>query len=454
MSQCIDQNDDIARQHQINQMGTIYSSSQVTIIAAAGLEELNADATYGLPGITKDFETPSCCAVSDRLRFVHTRWTIWRCIQLSNWYSRGWTFQEGFLSRRRMYFTDVGVEYICDKDRGSEAAKTLAATLRDPTLEPGLAYMERMMHEYTGRRLTYDHDALNAIVGALETQAEDDHIWGVHIVKDDIATYVFLNWRHRYPLPRREQFPSWSPVGWRGRVDYYSEHPCISDECSLQVWYEDDYKPLGHVTGKLSQQHNLSGAESSRFLRVTTKIIPIEFVHVKGIVSDDSDYRSGLYAKIQYSESLDLFVYAFWDAKDKPVLRRKQGSVKLPCAVIIRRAERHYRLRHPTPFEEEIQILILRQHDTHYERIGYFAWNSFLLDTYSSDEEPWDSDQSSAGSSSFDPYYEPEETTFALDKQGNEVYVSMGEDDDEGFRRYGDGRYWLKDGVETTFLLG
>ncbi|KAI4612831.1 hypothetical protein J4E89_009712 [Alternaria sp. Ai002NY15] len=197
-----------------------------------------------------------------------------------------------------MYFTDVGVEYICDKDRGSEAAKNLAATLRDPTLEPGLAYMERMMHEYTGRRLTYDHDALNAIVGALDTQAEDDHIWGVHIVKDDIAT-----------------------------------------------------------------------------------------------------------------ESLDLFVYAFWDAKDKP-------------------------------------------HDTHYERIGYFAWNSFLLDTYSSDEEPWDSDQSSAGSSSFDPYYEPEETTFALDKQGNEVYVSMGEDDDEGFRRYGDGRYWLKDGVETTFLLG
>ena len=353
-----------------------------------------------------------------------------------------------------MYFTDVGVEYICDKDRGSEAAKSLAATLRDPTLEPGLAYMERMMHQYTGRCLTYDHDALNAIVGALDTQAEDDHIWGVHIVKDDIATYVFLNWRHRYPLPRREQFPSWSPVGWRGRVDYYSEHPCISDECSLQVWYEDDYKPLGHVTGKLSQQHNLSGAESSRFLRVTTKIIPIEFVHVKGIVSDDSDYRSGLYAKIQYSESLDLFVYAFWDAKDKPVLRRKQGSVKLPCAVIIRRAERHYRLRHPTPFEEEIQILILRQHDTHYERIGYFAWNSFLLDTYSSDEEPWDSDQSSAGSSSFDPYYEPEETTFALDKQGNEVYVSMGEDDDEGFRRYGDGRYWLKDGVETTFLLG
>ncbi|KAI4648352.1 uncharacterized protein J4E79_009974 [Alternaria viburni] len=240
-----------------------------------------------------------------------------------------------------MYFTDVGVEYICDKDRGSEAAKNLAATLRDPTLEPGLAYMERMMHEYTGRRLTYDHDALNAIVGALDTQAEDDHIWGVHLVKDDIAT-----------------------------------------------------------------------------------------------------------------ESLDLFVYAFWDAKDKPVLRRKQGSVKLPCAVIIRRAERHYRLRHPTPFEEEIQILILRQHDTHYERIGYFAWNSFLLDTYSSDEEPWDSDQSSAGSSSFDPYYEPEETTFALDKQGNEVYVSMGEDDDEGFRRYGDGRYWLKDGVETTFLLG
>jgi len=440
MVQCVDQHDAVAQQHQINQMGIIYSSSQVTIIAAAGTEESNSDATYGLPGIMNDFRTPTSCAVTERLRLVHTRWTMFHSIVLSNWYSRGWTFQEGYLSRRRMYFTDVGVEYICDNDRASEIAMKLSGTLRDPSPEPGLAYMKRMMNEYTRRRLTHSHDALNAVVGALESQEKDDHMWGVFVVQDPIDIYVFLHWRHARPVPRRKQFPSWSPIGWDGRADYYSKYPCISKECTVEVWCDDGYQPLEQQFGKLSRQHHSPGAEKSRFLKVTTKIVTIKFVYLRG----NARYqRGGLHAKIPYSKVLDLFLFAFLNTKEQPRCKSNKRGVKPPCAVIIRRADTQFGHETSTRFEDEIQILMLRQHDTHYERIGYFAWdyNDYLQHD---SEDLEDSDYSE------DEYVLPQ-TMRALDKQGNKASIPLG---DEELRSHGDGRYWLKDGVETTFLLG
>ena len=336
-----------------------------------------------------------------------------------------------------MYFTDVGVAYICDNDRASEVAERLSATLRNPAKEPRLNYREQMMHQYTSRRLTHSHDALNAVVGALESQEKDDHMWGVCVVQDPIDIYVLLHWRHARPVPRRKQFPSWSPIGWDGRADYYSKDPCISKECTVEFWCDDGYQPLEQGFGKLSRQHHSLGAEKSRFLKVTTKIITIEFVdftwwpHVQ---------RRGLRAKIPYSGTLDLFLFAFWDTEEQPVCKSDQRGVNLPCAVIVRRADTQLGHGTGTRFEDESQILILRKHNSHYERIGYFAWDY-------NDYDPADLDDSDY---SEDEYVLPPHM-HAVAKQGN---IVSSPPKHEQLRSYGDGRYWLKDGVETTFLLG
>jgi len=411
-------------------MGVIYSSSRITIIAAVGQD--GADANYGLPGITNDFQAPSSCAVSDRIRLVCTKWTmsIADSIVRSPWYSRGWTYQEGYLSMRRMYFTDVGVEYICDDARHSETAIRIRASLREPNWASTRSdYIPQMMHVYTGRHLTHDHDALNAIIGALGTREAHDHIWGVSCHKNSFGMWIDLHWRHQSPVPRRRQFPSWSPVGWRGQVDYRGRSSvAVSTECSLEVWRDDRYQPIAQVYDRLSQQHYLSGAEESRFLKVTTKILMLEFVYLRGELRQA---RRGLHARISYSESLDLFVLASWDIEDNITINPITGKIELPCAVIVRKTDAGIEEHSDQRFEDEIQVLILQQHETYYERIGCFSWNEHDDDEFEKDNVRLDF-----------------ANRYALNKEGVIVPPS-GE-----WREQGDGRYWLKDGVETTFLLG
>lgn len=107
--QCIDQRHSLDKDQQIQQMGTIYSAAQVTIIACAGV-----DLTHGLPGVS--FERPQLCAVERIGRFtlaLRPSRDIDEILR-SSWASRAWTFQEGFLSKRRLFFTNTQLVYACE----------------------------------------------------------------------------------------------------------------------------------------------------------------------------------------------------------------------------------------------------------------------------------------------------------------------------------------------------
>lgn len=113
---CIDQEDDEDKTRQVAHMDLIYRFAELTIIAAAG-----EDCWHGLPGVRgcpRDVLNPFILDLGDG-RPALTFGTLncpplveghWRS---GKWHTRGWTFQEAHMSRRRLVFSDTQMHFEC-----------------------------------------------------------------------------------------------------------------------------------------------------------------------------------------------------------------------------------------------------------------------------------------------------------------------------------------------------
>jgi hypothetical protein len=224
-------------------MGFIYAAAQLTIVAASG-----KDSSAGLPGVTQARPAARIQELGPLMLIPHLTSGLAE-IQRSVWATRAWTFQEGFLSRRRLFFTDKQAVYIYttsihfdnehgvvpDSDARTRRPGPLMSLLPSDqnhrvvpwdeyVLQPAMALIE----EYSKRSLSYDSDALNAIVGALNTLTSllhpIYHILGVPFIErkhDGFASdergylirepsiQVAMFWYHKQPSRRRPGFPSW-----------------------------------------------------------------------------------------------------------------------------------------------------------------------------------------------------------------------------------------------------
>ena len=102
---CIDQDDEAAKVVQIKQMDLVYKYAEVAIIATAG-----DDPSVGLPGVSMTCRQVPPSAWVNEHQLVSFPLTPDLTIQKSRWMTRGWTYQEGLLSRRRVVFTRDQVE--------------------------------------------------------------------------------------------------------------------------------------------------------------------------------------------------------------------------------------------------------------------------------------------------------------------------------------------------------
>ncbi|KAM0432198.1 hypothetical protein ACHAPT_004733 [Fusarium lateritium] len=230
---CISNEDQEGRRKQLQEMNAVYENAQLTIVAAAG-----EDSAFGLPG-------------GHALEIVPLEPAC--IIRHSVWWTRGWTFQEGLLSRRRLFFTEHEMSFEC---RGLVAREIVElpirihriAATRHPILEHERTFSRpdrgsygsqrfsiwSHISEYTERRLTNDYDILNAMLGIMQVAAERDppihHLCGVPVVSerdpmapDNTRAPTLLEaFAHGFcwesSSTRREGFPSWSWIGWRGKV--------------------------------------------------------------------------------------------------------------------------------------------------------------------------------------------------------------------------------------------
>ena len=203
-------------------MGAIYSSASLTLVAASG-----DDPTYGLPGISRP---PTHYG-----QFGGTRDNPITCVHTSKWASRAWTFQESYLSQRRLLFTDAGLIFLCNTDmemqgdvewfnleRTRVALKDFAYQNSDYSVDG----MFSILQQFARRDLSFESDALNAIIGVLNLfLARPDpiyHLCGVPMWYQETGRSALpilaLNWETSDELnARRPGFPSWSPLGWKAK---------------------------------------------------------------------------------------------------------------------------------------------------------------------------------------------------------------------------------------------
>lgn len=232
---CIDDDDDDAaaaskKHHIISNMDAVYRQAVLTIVAASG-----AHSDHGLPGARgihhrlytyslaengsrgeesadgQGMEREAYLYISD----AHA--------QLSElvWSTRGWTYQEGLLSRHLLVFTETQIVFQCQQDSHGSGSGLVARS-------EDIFYR---IDEYKGRYLTYPADSLRAFLGVLRAfeklSPPAEHLWGVPFVSG--TTMFFragwcvlqpaqgLLWKSQSRgLRRIRGIPSWSWAGWDG----------------------------------------------------------------------------------------------------------------------------------------------------------------------------------------------------------------------------------------------
>jgi hypothetical protein len=248
---CIVQDDRSDVEKELPKMASIYAESCFTIVAADG-----KDAKHGLRGIGGQAETrnhkQTYYEFSAEAKFLQDA-MIESEENPSVWHTRGWTFQERAVSRRKLVFVDGTVYWECR-----------AGTWKEDIQEPPEIYAELSMIQlsswplrqyfvlvggYNKRNLKFDSDALNAF-GAILTSMNRSFRSGYHFGVPEFCFDIALLWTiSGQPQKRREAFPSWSWLGWSGDIGFQMSEawdPPTVTRSDLRVWPMINWEKSSH----------------------------------------------------------------------------------------------------------------------------------------------------------------------------------------------------------------
>jgi len=254
-----------------------------------------------------------------------------------------------------------------------------ASTAKLEAADTMIASMEALAL-FSHRKLSFDADALNAIVGALNSYAKYgvQHIWGVPWkrssadyspgLKDFLSTSrsvrrdidIALLWHHYKPSIRRKGFPSWSPLGWKTLIHWYWPNrrrlpTYVSPEAKIvQVKSNKDF----HKLYAPANPDDSTPEELSQYLKVEARTAMCNFQ----LLTRSRWYNRDDKQVIEFSlgNGWNAIAEVYWD------LPPDKGNETLLKCVLLPGAE----FTKSTVDELHAHVLIIEQHGNHYERIG------------------------------------------------------------------------------------
>src|ERR1700761_6545285 len=241
-------------------MDAIYRRAELTIIAAAGEDE-----NFGLPGVGATPRKGQPVSNVGKIQVVSTMSHPHHTIPSSKWASRGWTYQEAILSRRRLVFTEDQVYFECNAMNCCESVNADFDLVHTKDKSKSLLFMHsgiftgaksfrpqdekdqnaaanfqsycEHIQQFSKRKLSFESDSFKAFAGIAghfeRSNSPSSQTWGIPMVS--LSTMMFdvinlnagLYWKHKHNFwsglsepRRRPEFPSWSWIGWAGEVEF------------------------------------------------------------------------------------------------------------------------------------------------------------------------------------------------------------------------------------------
>lgn len=244
---CIIQDDLDDKREQISSMGSIYSSASLVIIAVCG-----GHMDAGLAGVSHPRGIPHPREVLSRLRLVPQLPNYWGLNRETIWASRGRTYQEGVLARRKLFFTPTEVWFDCShgiqREVGDpwETLRPISLFRPDKSRDIFTEFM-RHMSAYSRRSLTNQSDVYSATEGIMSELYKDTsgrHYYGLPCKDFDRALlWMCSHVPRKSPLRTSEDMylPTWSWSSFNGgltRLPNDFEHHFCS---TLLSWASYDY---------------------------------------------------------------------------------------------------------------------------------------------------------------------------------------------------------------------
>ncbi|KAF5617813.1 tol [Fusarium sp. NRRL 52700] len=345
---CIDHQSEPQKHDNINNMDLIYGGAELTIIAASGAGE-----DQSLPGIVPTKRSKQQVVELPGFTILSTGPDPIASIIESKWWTRAWTFQEAFLSPRKLVFTEHQTYFECIEVSWNESIGGLefienseqvdfsrfwkaSSFLMNPymgrtisrkywdggylkecgTLHAGSRETHKMLrhrhHElfklaenYCSRDLTFDSDSLNAFFGVLRFLERNSmpptlHLWGLPYVAlsstDDEAVEMYLTaslcWYHlaSSSIRRRCEFPSWTWVGWAGPIRSIRLYEAQRwVPRTREILLEDKGGHIHPAAQYLQNGTNSHGPDSVGAVSLTAREVPATFVSTTGGTDSWSD---------------------------------------------------------------------------------------------------------------------------------------------------------------------
>ncbi|KAG9253326.1 tol protein [Emericellopsis atlantica] len=215
---CITQDDKDEMESHTQHMAYVFANAYLTLVAAHG------DVHTGLIPLNPRRQGPRGLGSGTE---NHAD-----LVRQSKWSTRGWTLEESYYSRRKVFFFEDAITWECHcelwQDSPTAAVRGRRAACAHPLSEAAFAWRHapwpdldeyaRIAADYSARRVTRVDDTLKAFAGithVLSRVFPGGFLYGMPLMFLDIA----LLWRPQASMRRRAVIqppflPSWSWMGW------------------------------------------------------------------------------------------------------------------------------------------------------------------------------------------------------------------------------------------------